>query len=259
MSEATKVELGSKYLDCTVADHVMRLRIARPEKKNAFTQSMYRGIKRAAILADGDPQVDILLITGTDTVFASGGDMSAEMEDAAGLALELDPSDQMPHRHLERCSKVVLAAVNGLCYAGGLDIVLFSDLSIASDRATFRIPELQRGVPDPWIAARLADYIGLGRAKYYAFTAAKFDAHEAFAMGLVGRVVPHAEFEQAVQEVVEQIQLSGPKTRMTFKDEINRHLTQPNMNMFKRSILSPEMIEGMKAFLEKRPPNWSRD
>lgn len=78
-------------------------------------------------------------------------------------------------------------------------------------------------------------------------------------MGLVSKVVPHADFDKEVEAVIEDIQMSGPKTRMAFKDEFNRHLVQPNLSMFKRSIMSPEMIEGLKAFLEKRKPVWPRD
>jgi enoyl-CoA hydratase/carnithine racemase len=256
---AEKIDLGSKYLDAEIRDRVLRVRIDRPERRNANTQEMYRGYKRAAILADGDPQLDVLLLTGTGDWFNVGGDMSGESEDPAGLATELDPTDHFPFRHLERCRKVVFAAVNGACHAGGLNLLMYSDLSIASDRATFRAPELLRGAPDPWIAARLPEYVGLGAAKYLLFTAARFDAQEAFQMGLIGKVVPHERFDEEVETVLDQIRLTGPKTRSTIKAEINRTLPAPNPEVFRRSILSAEMVEGMKAFIEKRKPEWPRD
>jgi len=252
------IDLGSRYLDCSIENRTMRLRIDRVQKKNAMTQDMYRGVKRAAILADGDPELDVLCLTGTGDVFAVGGDMSGEAEDPAGLASELDPTDHFPFRHLERCRKVVLAAVNGLCYAGGLNLLLYSDLSIASDRAKFRAPELIRGAPDPWMSARLAAYVGLGAAKYLLYTADVIDAAEAHSLGLIGRVVAHGEFESELQATLEKIRNTGPNARAMVKEDMNRALSTPDVNMFKRAILSPEMVEGMKAFLEKRDPDWPR-
>jgi enoyl-CoA hydratase/carnithine racemase len=253
------IDLGTLHLRAHVEDRVMHVRIDRPERRNACTQDMYRGLKRAAILADGDPELDALCLTGTDDVFAVGGDMSGEASDPLGLAQELDPTDHFPFRHMERCRKLVVAAVNGLCYAGGLNLLLYSDLSIASDRAKFRAPELLRGAPDPWIAARLPAYVGLGAAKYLLYTAAVIDAPEAAALGLVGRVVPHASFDDALGETLERIRQTGPSARATIKAEMNRALPAADPDLFKRAILSPEMVEGMKAFLEKRRPDWPRD
>jgi len=258
-AEQDEIDLGSRYLRCGLRSRVMTVRIDRVAKRNAMTQDMYRGVKRAAILADGDPEVDVLCVTGTDDVFAVGGDMSGEAEDPAGLSSELDPTDHFPFRHLERCRKVVVSAVNGLCYAGGLDLMLASDLSIASDRARFRAPELLRGAPDPMISGRLPAYVGLGRAKYLYFTAEVWDAAEALAMGLVGKVVPHERFDEELEATLGAIAKTGPKAREMVKRDMGRFLPPVDIDMFKRTILSPEMVEGMKAFLEKREPEWPRD
>ena len=257
MSERS-IDLGSRYLEARIREGVLRVRINRPQKRNATTQDMYRGLKRAAIVADATPEVDVLCLTGTDRYFGAGGDMSGEMEDAAGLASELDPTDHFPFRHLERCRKAVVAAVNGLCHAGGLNLVLFSDVAIASDQARFRAPELLRGAPDPWIASRLAEYVGLGVAKYLLFTGAEISAQEALALGLLGRVIPHDDFERAAEEVCQQIRGTAPLARAMVKDAMNRTLPVPDVQIFQRAIQSPEFAEGMSAFLEKRAPRWPR-
>jgi len=257
MSEV-EVELGTELLKARVEDRVLHVRIDRARKRNALTQEMYRGLKRAAILADAAAELDALCITGSEDVFAVGGDMSGHSEDPEGLAHELDPTDQCPFRHLERCRKIVVAAVNGLAHAGGIDLMLHSDVSIASDRARFRIPELLRGAPDPWIASRLPLFVGLARAKYLLFTAEPFDAHEAAAMGLVGRVVPHEELDEAVEHTLDCIRRTGPETRARMKEDMNRRLPVADVNLFRRLLLGPEMIEGMGAFLEKREPRWPR-
>jgi enoyl-CoA hydratase/carnithine racemase len=254
----SRVELGTKYLEAEVVDRVFRVRINRPQKKNSTTQDMYRGLKRAAILADGDPEVDSMFVTGTGDVFGVGGDMSGESEDPDGLAMEFDPSDHFPFRHFGRCRKLVVAAVNGLCQAGGLNLVLFSDVVIASDQARFRAPELLRGVPECWMSVRLAQSIGLARARYLLYTATEISAQEAADWGLVARVFPHAEFEERVEQTLQQVALTGPKARETVKREIARQLPEPDMNIFREALLSPEMVEGMKAFLEKRKPEWPR-
>ncbi len=254
----SQIDLGSPFLKAEIADHVLTVRIDRVDRRNAMTQAMYRGVKRAAILADGDPQVDVLLLTGTSDVFAVGGDMSGAA-DGEHLEQEFDPTDHFPFRHLERCSKAVISAVNGLCYAGGLNLLLFSDLSIASDQARFRAPELLRGAPDPYLGLRLASFVGMGRAKYWLYTAEVFDAAEALGAGLIGKVVPHERFEAEVRATVQAVLRGGPKSRAMVKDDMKRLLPEPDANLFKRSILSPEMVEGMRAFLEKREPEWPRD
>lgn len=253
------IDLGTTFLNAHLAERVLHVRIDRADKRNAITQDMYRGLKRAAIIADGEPEVDVLCLTGSGDVFAVGGDMSGQSEHPDELAQELDPTDHFPFRQFEQCRKVVCAAINGICHAGGLNLVLFSDLSIASDRATFRAPELLRGAPDPWIAARLAEYVGLGKAKYLLFTGAVLSAGEAAALGLVGKVVPHADFARELAWTLEQIRRTGPKSRAAVKDDLNRRLPAPDANLFRRAIMSPEMAEGFQAFFEKRPPNWPRD
>jgi enoyl-CoA hydratase len=252
------VDLGSRYLEATIADRVLRVRLNRPDRRNATTQDMYRGLKRAAIIADGDPELDALLLTGTGEWFGAGGDMSGQAEDPAGLAAELDPTDHFPFRHFEQCRKVIVAAVNGLCHAGGLDLVLHSDVSVASERATFRAPELLRGAPDPWIAARLALHVGLAKARWLLFTAAEIDAREAERIGLVGEVVAHERLGERTEWVLEQVRATGPRARAMLKDDLVRRLPAPDVGMFRRAITSPELTEGMLAFLERRPPRWPR-
>lgn len=252
------LDLGSPHLDAHVEDGVLTVRIDRVDRRNAMTQAMYRGVKRAAIAADTDPTISVLCITGTDDVFAVGGDMAGGTNDPT-LAAEHDPTDHFPFRHLERCRKPVVAAVNGICHAGGLDLVLYSDFAIASDQATFRVPELLRGAPDPFMSARLADQVGVGNARYLLMTAARLDAEEALRMGLVARVVAHDGFADAVAETCRELRRLAPRATAMLKDDINRSLRQPDVRVFQRSIMGPEMREGMAAFVEKRPAVWPRD
>jgi enoyl-CoA hydratase/carnithine racemase len=251
-------DLGSPYLVAQLDGRVLHLRIDRVERRNAFTQDMYRGIKRAAIWADDHPEIDAVCLTGTDRWFGAGGDMSGRTGEAEGLETEWDGTDHFPFRHIERCRALWVARVNGLCHAGGMDLVLHCDVVVASDQARFRVPELLRGIPDPFMSARLVQAVGLARARYLFFTAAEITAAEALAMGVVGAVVPHAELDAHVAWVLERIALTGPRARATVKRELNSRLPPHDVGIMRAAIRSAEMREGMASFLEKRDPVWPR-
>jgi enoyl-CoA hydratase/carnithine racemase len=252
------VNLGSKYLHGNLEAGVLTVVLDRPERRNACTIEMYHGIKKAAVITERDPAVDVLVITGTGDVFCPGGEMGGQHEGDAGFDRETDRFDLLPFRQLERCPKTVVCAVNGLCQGGGLNMVLMSDVSVASDRAEFRAPELLRGVADCWLSARLASRIGVARAKYLLFSAAKVSSAEAAAMGLVSRVVPHAQFEQAVADTIAAIRDTAPGARRSVKRDINRGLPRIDLEMFADSLASDEVAEGFRAFIEKRKPSWVR-
>jgi len=251
-------DFGTRYVVAEVRGRVLHLRIDRTERRNSFTQDMYRALKRAAVLADTQADLDAVCLTGTDEWFGAGGDMGGRAEDTEGLAVEWDATEQFPFRHIERCRKLWVAKVNGLCHAGGLDLTLCCDIAVASDRARFRVPELLRGIPDPFMSARLAEAVGLARARYLFFTAAEITAHEAEVMGLVGKVVPHDELDAHVEWVLDQVALTGPQARADVKRDLNARLPAMDYGLFFRAIERPEMREGLDSFLQKRRPEWPR-
>jgi enoyl-CoA hydratase/carnithine racemase len=253
-----ELNLGSNFLRGNLQDGVLTVALDRPERRNACTIEMYHGIKKAAVIAEKDPAIDVLVITGTGDVFCPGGEMGGKHEGGADIDRETDRWDLIPFIQLERCPKTVVCAVNGLCQGGGLNMVLMSDVSVASDRAQFRAPELLRGIADCWLSARLAAYVGVARAKYMLFTAASVSAAEAAAIGLVSRVVPQAEFERAVIETVAAIRQTAPGARKSVKRDINRGLPPIDLEMFTDSLASAEVAEGFRAFIEKRKPSWAR-
>jgi enoyl-CoA hydratase/carnithine racemase len=148
-------------------------------------------------------------------------------------------------------------AINGMCQGGGLNMTLMSDLAVVSERATFRAPELLRGVADCFLGARLASRVGLARAKLLLFTARTLTAAEALAMGLVSRVVPHDDLEAAVAETIRDVRRTAPLARAALKRDLNRHLPAIDFPMFAESLASDEVREGFQAFVEKRPPRWA--
>lgn len=250
------LDVGSRYLHATKGDGVLRVVINRPERRNALTIEMYHGLKKAAVLAERDPEVDVLVVTSTGEYFCVGGEMGGQHEGGLPLDRETDRFDLLPFVEFERCPKVVLMAINGMCQGGGLNMTLMSDISVVSDRATFRAPELLRGVADCFLGARLASRVGVARAKYLLFTAQYINAQEALAMGLISRVVPHDQLETAVAETINWIRQTGPRARSVLKRDINRQLPVIDYPMFAESLASDEVREGFTAFVEKRPPGW---
>ena len=165
----------------------------RPEARNAMTPAMYFGIKYAVGHVEADPDLAGLLITGTGDVFAPGGDMGGGGDDnwlTFGAALGMDVT---PFETLRQSAKPVVSAVNGLCQGGGLQIALCSDMAVVSDRATFRVPELFRGIADTYYSQMLARLIGPVRTRDLMFTGRTLTAAEAEDWGMVARVVPHDE------------------------------------------------------------------
>jgi enoyl-CoA hydratase/carnithine racemase len=252
------VDLGSRHLHATSADGVLRVVIDRPERRNALTIEMYHGLKKAAVLAERDPAVDVLLVTATGDYFCVGGEMGGKHEGGAGLDRETDGIDLLPFVQFERCPKIVVLGINGMCQGGGLNLTLTADLAIASERATFRAPELLRGVADCFLGARLATRVGMARAKLLLFTAAEVSAAEALGMGLVARVVPQIQLDAAVAETVERVRQTGPQARAALKRDLNRQLPAIDFAMFTASLACEEVREGFAAFVEKRAPAWTR-
>lgn len=253
---AKAIDLHSRYLDASSEDGVLNVRIDRPERKNAMTTEMYHGMKRACRVAEEDAEIDILVVTGAGDIFCVGGELGGKHEGATTMDPFTDRLDVTPFVEIERCPKLFLVAINGMCQGGGLVMTLMSDLSIAVESARFRVPELLRGVADPWVMGRLATRVGMARAKQLAFTGRYFSAAEALAMGLIGEVVPDGELDAAVARTISEVRSTGPRSRTMAKRDFNRQLPSLDFGMFQQSIGSPECIEAWQAFLQKREPRW---
>ena len=230
--------------------------IDRPEARNALTPAMYFGIKRAVHLVNQDPDLAALIITGTGDVFAPGGDLGGRREEGDEPTPDIG-HDILPFLTIRDSRAPVVAAVNGICQAGGLLIAMLSDICVASDRATFRVPELLRGIPDATYAAVLPAHVGLAVARDLLLSGRRFDAAEAQRLGVITRVVPHGQLRAAALEAVREILQTPPMARMHTKRMLNdRSGLIDYQTMFWALAESSEPREGMQAFMEKRPPSW---
>ncbi len=230
--------------------------IDRPEARNAFTPAMYFGIKRAVLAVNREPDLAAMIITGTGDVFAPGGDLGGR----SGPGDEPVPDighDMLPFLTIRDSRAPVVAAVNGICQAGGLLVAMMADICVASDRATFRAPELIRGIVDATYAAVLPAHVGIAVARDLLLSARRFNAQEALDWGVISRVVPHDQLREAALQAVGEILQSGPLARTHVKRMLNdRYGLIDYQTMFASLMESEEPREGMLAFMEKRAPNW---
>lgn len=243
-----------------VKDGVAYLTLNRPEKRNSLNEKMYGLLEYYIVKSELDDDVQMTVISAAgDKAFCSGGDLGMALEWDEDQTIDLlSPSrNGLPYHSFERCSKLVISSINGLTQAAGLIISLVSDITICSEHATFRVPELLRGLTDPFIPTRLHLYVGLARARWMIFTAGEMSAREAEAAGLVAKVYPTGELDKGLEELVNRIKLTAPVARSYYKKMIYEALGAVPVGLFLESLRNPESHQGMQAFLDKRAPPWA--
>ena len=249
-------DLGTSGLRLEREGPIAWCTIDRPEARNALTPAMYWGIKQAVRLVNADDDLAALIITGTGDVFSPGGDLGGRSREDEALPEGLG-QEVLPFLAVRDSRAPVIAAVNGICQAGGLLIAMLADIAVVSDRATFRVPELLRGIPDATYAAILPAHVGMAVAKDLLLSARRFDAAEAQRIGLIARVVPHDDLRDAALHAAREVLQTPPDARLHTKRMLHEHYgTIDHPTMFWALEHSDEPREGMAAFLEKRPPRW---
>jgi enoyl-CoA hydratase/carnithine racemase len=248
--------LGSPFLRFERQGAFGVVTLDRPKARNAMSPAMYFGIGYAVNRVAADQDLAGLIITGTGDVFAPGGDLGGaggdDWMDFSSLPMEA----LLPFDTLRTSKKPVVAAVNGLAQGGGLQIAMCSDVAVVSDRATFRVPELYRGIADTYYSHMLARLIGPVRTRDLMFTGRTLTADEAVDWGIVARQVPHDELMTSAREVLAQCCRTAPAARAVVKSSLDGYLGLFDRIGMTSSLGGPEAIEGFLAFKERRSPNW---
>ncbi len=246
-------------------DGIATVTLNRPEKLNAMDAEMRAefGVLQKAFVAD--PAIKVIIFTGAGRAFSAGGDIDFLDQDWNTPDFRRATQEFTAFfDSLETLEKPVIAAINGPCTGAGLQITLSCDLRLASDQARFGFRENQIGlIPGAGGCSRLVKLIGYGKAKELIFTGEMISAEEARAIGLIYRVVPHAELQAETERLAKHLLTRAPVALGLVKRVlwscINVDLsTGRTLESLAQSILikTEDHKEGLRAFREKRPPNF---
>lgn len=237
-----------------------------PSRHNALSAAMWRAIPDLIAAATEDDDVRVLILRGAgDKAFSAGADISEfEKVRTGDAAAEYDTLNDNAFQSLLNCPKPTVAMIHGFCMGGGLGLALTCDMRLADNAAQFAIPAARLGIGynARWVRPILSA-IPPARAKELLFTARRIRAPEAEAMGLVSRLIPADELEQATRALAAEIANNAPLTVKAAKrviDEITHHPQTPDMHTLDKLVQdcfeSEDYIEGRRAFLEKRRPEF---
>lgn len=253
-----------------VTDRVGVITLNRPEALNAMNRDLSRGLAQAFARVQEDPEIRIAVITGNGRAFCAGADLRERAATESGGASTLGGIAQLvvngQHRAVNAATmtKPVLAAVNGYALGGGFELMLQCDLRIASERATFALPEIVRGFfPGGGGPQRLPRFIPSAVAMEMLLTGDPIDAATALRVGLVSHVVPQDDLLPTAMNIARRIARHAPLAvaaltevaRTSQEMELNQSLRFGNLL---RWIIgqTDDAKEGPRAFSEKREPNF---
>ena len=194
-----------------VRDGVARITVDRPEALNALSRAVRREIGERLEQATGDPEVLVVVVRGAGgRAFSVGADIKEFNDERASSADERTAGGARWHDAARACGRPVVAAIDGFCLGGGLELALACDIRICTDRSSFALPEVTLGViPGAGGTQRLPRTIGIGPALDLILTGRRIDAAEALRIGLVTRVVAPDELDEAVDQLVATLAANG--------------------------------------------------
>jgi len=242
------------------SDGIVVLRLNRPQVRNALNLEVRVRLADEIVRYGADEKVRCLIITGSDTVFAAGADIT-EMVGAGPIEV-MARNVQKYWRTIMDCPKPVIAAVEGFALGGGLELALCADIIVAGDGAKMGLPEVKLGIlAGGGGTQKLARLVGRQRAMLLLMTGRMFGAAEGFDMGLVGEVAPAGQALARALETAREIAAMPPISVLQIKEIVNAGLNAPletalmlERKAFQLQFATRDQKEGMKAFLEKRKP-----
>jgi len=247
-------------------DGVATLTINRPERHNALSWGVISGLRDRLVVARDDPDVRCVVISGAgERAFCAGADLSGMAPDA-GYAEVHQGRGELARLFLDldALGKPTIARVRGYCLAGGFGLALACDLVIASDDALFGTPEIDRGLWPFMITVPLCRSIPPKKALELMMTGRRIDATEADRLGLLTRVVPADQLDDAVAALAATLAAKSPSVMRLGRDSFYGVLGRPAADALR--VLHPlltvntgleDAAEGIGAFLEKRDPVWT--
>ncbi|MBI4497701.1 MAG: enoyl-CoA hydratase/isomerase family protein [Chloroflexi bacterium] len=240
----------------------------RPEVRNALHPDLIAEVEHCLRSLADDVRTRCIVLTGAGAAFSAGADIgwlqravdltqAENVADALALCRMLEAVD--------RCPKPVIARVNGSAFAGGAGLVAACDLAVAVASAQFAFTEVALGIVPATVSPYVLRKIGPSWTRYLFLTGERFDARRACALGLVHAVTEEAELDAAVTRLTAAVLRGGPRALAAAKELVAQVAAgdhRDDLDRFTAELLatlrtSPEGQEGLRAFLERRPPSWA--
>lgn len=245
---------------------VATITLNRPKQLNALSQAVIRELDAAIDELAADDLIRAIILTGSgDRAFAAGADIGelAQLASATEGRLMAQGSHALG-RKMADLPKPLIAAINGFALGGGLELALACDVRIASDSAQLGLPEVTLGIIPGWGGTqRLPRLVGPGMAKLLMMTGERVDAAEALRIGIVERVLPHAELIDQAKQIAHKMASLPPLSIAAIKQAVNRGLNMAldDANLYEASLFAEltateDAKEGTRAFVEKRKAEW---
>jgi enoyl-CoA hydratase len=242
------------------------LTINRPETLNALDRTTLEALETALGRFETDDGIRVIVVTGAgDKAFIAGGDI-ADLGSRQGLAHYLEFAEVIHRvfRRFETCDKPTIGAINGWALGGGTELALCLDIRLAADTARFGLPEITLGIfPGAGGTQRLLRQVAPAVARELMFTGRRIEAAEAKAIGLVNRVVPAAALIPETMKLAQEIAAKSPLVLKLLKRTLlhGRDMPEAAALAYEQAMIglaldSADAHEGLRAFLEKRKPDW---
>jgi methylglutaconyl-CoA hydratase len=265
--KAAPANAGFATLEVAIRNGIGILALNRPEVHNAFNETMIAELTQALLQLGADDGVRVIVLTGNGATFCAGADLNwmkkmaaysraENLADARALARMLQTLNDVP--------KPTVARIHGAAYGGGVGLAACCDIAVAAAEATFALSEAKVGLIPATISPYVIEAIGARQARRYFLTAERFEAAEAYRIGLVHDIVPIMQLDDRINEVLGTLLVVGPHAQRECKTLIRAVAHRPidakviagTVRHIATVRASPEGKEGVAAFLAKRSAAW---
>jgi len=256
------MEFEYTIVEQQVREGVSLIKLNRPKELNALCLELMEEMVQAFKALDDDRETRCIVITGNERAFAAGADIK---QMAGKTAIDMHRIDQFSMwDSIKKTKTPVIAAVSGFALGGGCELTMLCDMIVASETAKFGQPEIKIGVmPGAGGTQRLTRAVGKARAMEMVLTGRFISAQEAYEAGLINKVVPPELYLDEAYDLASQVASMPPLATQMAKEAVLKAFdtTLDDGLLFERKnfyllFATEDQKEGMKAFVEKRKPNW---